>query len=112
MTKTLYVGNLAPETTEAKLQELFTTGGRDVQKVELATYKKNGKSRGFGFVELASEEEAQAALESLQGTSLDGRELKLGEATNVKKSERTPKRESDYGGGGGRFGGGGKRGRR
>ena len=110
MTKTLYVGNLAPTTTADQLRDLFSTGGREVQNVTLAKYSRTGKSRGFGFVEMASEEDAQASLASMQGTSLDGRELKLGEATNVRKSERSAKRESDFGGGGGRFGGG--RGRR
>jgi len=111
MTKTLYVGNLSPETTEQKLEDLFSGEGREVQKVTIATYTKTGKSRGFGFVELASDEQAEAALNTMKGTSLDGRELKLGEANNVRKSERKPQRESDFGGGGGRFGGG-KRGRR
>ena len=112
MTKTLYVGNLAPETTEDRLRDLFSAHGREVASVTLATYSKTGKSRGFGFVEMTSEEDAEATLAAMRGTSVDGRELKLGEATNVRKSERSPKRESDYGGGGGRFGGGGKRGRR
>ena len=113
MTKTLYVGNLAPETTEDRLRDLFATDDREVISVKLAVYSKKGKSRGFGFVELGSEEDAAAALLALQGTNVDGREIKLGEAVREKRGAPTSRDDDDYGGG--RFGsggGGGRRGRR
>ena len=53
MPKTLYVGNLAPETDETKLREHFSQNGREVANVTLSIYRKTGKSRGFGFVEMA-----------------------------------------------------------
>ena len=108
MPKTLYVGNLAPETDETKLREHFSQNGREVAKVMLSIYRKTGKSRGFGFIEMADEEAAEAALTALAGSELDGREIKVGEATGIKSSERPLARDPDIGGG--RFGGrGGKR---
>ncbi len=80
MSQTLYVGNLAPETSEAHLRGLFASHGHEVQAIKLATSGKNSKPRGFAFVELASEEDAAAALKALAGADLDGRELKIGEA--------------------------------
>ncbi len=116
MTKTLYVGNLAPEISEDRLRELFAADGREVQAVKLKTYARTGKSRGFGFVEMASEEDAAAALLALNGTEVDGRELKVGEAKSVKQAARASSSyEDDYGGGSGPYGsggGGGRRGRR
>ena len=107
MPKTLYVGNLAPETDETKLREHFSQNGREVANVTLSIYRKTGKSRGFGFVEMADEETAEAALSALAGSQLDGREIKVGEATGIKSSERPLARDPDIGG---RFGGrGGKR---
>lgn len=116
MTKTVYVGNLAPETSAESLRALFAAKGHEVQAVKLATHRKNSRPRGFGFVELASEEDAAAALTSLAGATIDGRELKVGAAVHEKHVVHSATLDDDYGGSGGRFGSrggsGGKRGRR
>ena len=115
MTKTLYVGNLGHEISADRLREVFGADGREVQDVKLATYSKSGKSRGFGFVEMASEEDAAAALLALHGANVDGRELKVGEALHEKRTAQAGSYDDDYGGGRGRFGSGGggsRRGRR
>lgn len=106
MSKTLYIGNLPREATADTLRELFTAEGREVASVKLATYSKNGKSRGFGFVEMADDEQAAAALVAHQGTVLEGREMKIGEAKD-KKIERAV--SSGYEDEGGPRGGGGNR---
>ena len=93
MTKTLYVGNLATETSEDRLREVFSADGRVVETVELATYAKKrrtlkpAKSRGFGFIQMGSEEEAAAALSALHGTEIDGRTIKVGEAIRERNPE-------------------------
>jgi RNA recognition motif-containing protein len=96
----LYVGNLSFNTTEDTLRSAFSEGGRTVKSVAILTNPETGRSRGFGFVEMGSEQEAQAAIEALDGVELDGRPLKVNEAR-----ERAP------GGGGRGFGGGGGGGR-
>lgn len=98
MTKRLYVGNLSFDTTEDTLTAAFEADGRKVSSVSIVTDRDTGRPRGFGFVEMATEEDANAAMAALDGTELDGRTLKVNEA-----KERTPR-----GGGGG--GGGGRRG--
>src|SRR5262247_1044761 len=94
----LYVGNLNFNTTEDSLRAAFSEGGRTVKSVAILTNPETGRSRGFGFVEMGSEQDAQSAIEALDGADLDGRPLKVNEAR-----ERAP------GGAGGRggFGGGG-----
>lgn len=98
----LYVGGLSYATTEAQLEEVFAAHGT-VESARVITDKFTGRSRGFGFVEMGSEAEAQKAIEALNGTELDGRSLTVNEA-------RPQKERSDFGGrrqgGGGRnFGG-------
>jgi RNA recognition motif-containing protein len=93
----LYVGNLAFSTTEAALRELFARDGRTVVEVKLVTDRDTGQPRGFGFVEMASADDAQKAIASCDGQALDGRTLKVSVA-----QERS-------GGGGGHGGGGGRR---
>ncbi len=93
----LYVGNLSFTTTEDSLRTAFSEGGRTVKSVAILTNPETGRSRGFAFVEMGSEQEAQAAIEAMDGVELDGRPLKVNEAR-----ERTP-----GGGGRGGFGGGG-----
>ena len=110
MTKTLYVGNLPHEATADSLRELFATDGREVQCVKLATYSKTGKSRGFGFVEMTTEENAEAAMAALQGTVLEGREIKIGPAKD-RKSEHTRQYENEDLGRPPGSGGGKRRGR-
>jgi RNA recognition motif-containing protein len=97
--KNLYVGNLPHSTTEAELRNLFEAHGA-VEKITLVTDRDTGRSRGFGFVEMANASEADKAIATLNGTDLGGRTLTINEAK--------PKAERPRGGGGGgrRFGGG------
>lgn len=74
MTRHVFVGNLSPQTTANRLRETFESEGRTVKTVSLVSNSK-GKARGFGFVEMASEEEAQAAIAALNGTEIDGKPL-------------------------------------
>ncbi|HET8580304.1 MAG TPA: RNA-binding protein [Nitrospiraceae bacterium] len=97
----LYVGSLPYSTTEQQLSELFAQHGT-VQSAKVITDRYTGQSRGFGFVEMATGEEAQKAIAALNGTQLGGRTLVVNEAR--------PQEKRPYGGGGG--GGGGDRGDR
>ncbi len=100
----LYVGNLSFNTTENELQELFAQAGT-VQEVSLMQDKFTGKSRGFAFVTMGSEEDAQNAISKLNGQTVEGRALTVNEAR--------PREPRPPGGGGGRGGyGGGGGGRR
>ena len=95
----LYVGNLSFNTTENELQELFAQAGT-VQEVTLMQDKFTGKSRGFAFVTMSSEEDAQNAISKLNGQTVEGRALTVNEAR--------PREQRPPGGGGGRgYGGGG-----
>ena len=96
----LYVGNLPFSATEEQIRELFGRNGRTVNEVKLVTDRETGRPRGFGFVEMGSSEEADAAARELDGYNLDGRPLKVNEARE--RSSAPP-----GGGGGGRRGGGG-----
>lgn len=95
----LYVGNLSFNTTEIAIQDLFSQYG-SVSEVMLMQDKFTGRSRGFAFVTMSSDEEAQAAINNLHGKELDGRALTINEARP--REDRPP-------GGGGGFGGGGPR---
>ena len=79
MTKNVYVGNLSFDTTQDKLQELFGAHG-EVTSVNLVTDRYTGRPRGFAFVEMATEEAANAAIAALNGQQVDGRELKVDRA--------------------------------
>src|SRR5205823_11667068 len=95
----LYVGNLSFNTTENELQELFSQAGT-VQEVSLMQDKFTGKSRGFAFVTMGSDEDAQNAISKLNGQTVEGRPLTVNEAR--------PREQRPPGGGGGRgYGGGG-----
>jgi len=95
----LYVGNLSFNTTENELQELFAQAGT-VQEVSLMQDKFTGKSRGFAFVTMSSDEDAQNAISKLNGQTVEGRALTVNEAR--------PREPRPPGGGGGRgYGGGG-----
>jgi len=100
----LYVGNLTYDTTESTIEALFATHG-SVSSVALIMDRDTGRPKGFGFVEMGSPEEAQAAKAALDGTDLGGRNIKVDVA-----KEREPRsggsRGGGYGGGGGRSGGG------
>lgn len=74
MTSNLYVGNLTFNTTSSDLQNLFAQHG-EVAKAQVITDRDTGRSRGFGFVEMASSDAAKAAVEALDGHNLDGRAL-------------------------------------
>ena len=99
----IYAGNLSYKTTEDDLKQAFEAFGT-VENVRIITDKFSGRSKGFGFVDMASDEEAKAAIEELNGKDMDGRELSVNEAR--------PKTENRGGGGGGGRGGygGGDRG--
>ena len=94
----LYVGNLPFNSTETDLQDLFGQAGT-VSEVMLIQDKFTGKSRGFAFVTMGSDEDAQNAINQLHGKSIEGRSLTVNEAR--------PREERAGGGGGGGYGGGG-----
>ncbi len=96
----LYVGNLSFSTSESQLQALFAAHGA-VASASLVMDRETGRPRGFGFVEMPNDAEAQAAMAALSGKNVDGRDLTVNEAKP---------REAGGGGGRGGFGGGGSRG--
>ena len=100
MGRKLYVGNLPYSATEQTLHETFGKCGT-VDSANLITDRDTGQSKGFGFVEMSQDSEAQKAIQELNGTTLEGREIKVNEA-----KPRAP-RGGGGGGGGGRGGGGG-----
>lgn len=79
MAKNLYVGNLSYSVTEAQLEALFAECG-PVESAKVITDRYTGRSRGFGFVEMATEEAAKEAIDSLNGKDVDGRQLRVAEA--------------------------------
>ena len=79
MTKKLFVGGLSYETTEATLKDTFSQAGT-VESAIMITDKISGRSKGFGFVEMSSEEEAQKAIEMFNGKEIDGRNVTVNEA--------------------------------
>ena len=87
----LYVGNLSFDSNEDSLRAAFAGDGRNVKEVHIVTDRDTGRPRGFAFVEMSSNEEAEAAITALDGADLDGRTIKVNEA-----KERQPR-----GGGGG-----------
>ena len=89
----VYVGNLPFSTDASQLRELFSRNDRTVTDATVITDRDTGRSRGFGFVEMSNNEEAQAVISELNGFTLEGRELTVNEAR-----ERT-----ERGGGGGGF---------
>jgi RNA recognition motif-containing protein len=101
MGKKLYVGNLSYDVDSSALEELFAAHGT-VQSAQIISDRDTGRSKGFGFVEMGSDEEAQAAIAALNGQQHGGRALTVNEAK--------PK-ENRGGGGGGGYGGGGGGGR-
>ena len=102
MSTKLYVGNLSFNTTTQDLETMFAEAGT-VQSANLIEDRETGRSRGFGFVEMSSKEEAQAAIAAFDGKEIDGRNLKVNEAKP---------REDRGGNGGGGYGGGGRGGNR
>ena len=98
MGKKLYVGNLPFSATDASINEAFSAFGT-VDSARIITDRDTGRSKGFGFVEMSSDAEAQTAIEKLNGSDLEGRNLTVNEAK--------PMEPRSGGGGGGRGGGGG-----
>jgi len=96
MGKKLYVGNLAYTISDSDLQQVFAPHGT-VQSAQVIMDRDTGRSKGFGFVEMGSDAEAQAAIQALNGSEIEGRTLTVNEAR--------PKTEGPRGGGGGGRGG-------
>jgi cold-inducible RNA-binding protein len=104
MGKKLYVGNLSYDVSSSDLEALLSAHGT-VLSAEVISDRSTGRSKGFGFVEMDSESEAQAAIAALNGQDHGGRALTVNEA-----KPRQPRSGGGYGGGGGRGGyGGGRR---
>ena len=99
MSTKLFVGNLSFNTSESNLLELFKQAG-NVTSCEIVMDKFTGKSRGFGFVQMATQEEANKAIAQFHGQDLDGRPLTVNEAR-----PREDRPRGDFGGGGGGRGG-------
>jgi RNA recognition motif-containing protein len=100
--KKLYVGNLPYQVGDAELEQLFSEFG-SVQSVQVIHDRDTGRSKGFGFVEMGSDQEAQAAIQSLHDQEVNGRRLTVNEA----KPREPRSGGGGYGGGGGGYGGGG-----
>ncbi|QOV88184.1 RNA recognition motif domain-containing protein [Humisphaera borealis] len=98
----LYVGNLSYNTSSSDLEQLFAQHGT-VQSAEIISDRDTGRSKGFGFVQMGSDDEAQAAIDALNGQEVDGRTLTV----NVAKPREDRPRGGGGGGGGGYGGGGG-----
>jgi RNA recognition motif-containing protein len=98
MGKKLYVGNLSYEVTDGDLEQLFAAHGT-VESAQVIMDRDTGRSKGFGFVEMKTDQEAQAAIAALNGQESGGRSLTVNEAR--------PREDRGGGGGGGRRGGGG-----
>ena len=96
--KNIFVGNLSFGATEDAVRSMFEAYGT-VDRVSVVTDRETGRARGFGFVEMSSDDEAERAIAALNGRELDGRALNINEAR--------PKEDRGGGGGGDRGGGGG-----
>jgi RNA recognition motif-containing protein len=105
MGKKIYVGNLGYDVTDADLQQLFAQHGA-VQSAQVISDRASGRSKGFGFVEMDNEQEAQAAISALNGKDFGGRALTVNEA---KPREERGGGRGGFGGGRGRSGGRGNR---
>lgn len=109
MATKLFVGSLAYGVTDEQLEEFFKTAG-NVVSAKVIIDRDTGRSKGFGFVEMGTEEEAKVAVDTLNGKELEGREIAVNEA----RPQQPRENRSFGGGGGGRsdYGGGGGGGRR
>src|SRR5882724_7717887 len=108
MATKLFVGNLSFNTTEGQIHDMFKQAG-NVVSCELIMDKFTGKSRGFAFVQMGTQEEANKAIAELNGKDVDGRALTVNEA---RPREERPRGDFGGGGGGGFGGGGGRGGKR
>ncbi len=84
MNKRLHVGNLSVDTTAATITEVFQRDGRKVSKVSLVMSRDPGRSRGFAFVDMESDDDALEAVKALHGSQVDGREVRITEAHGPK----------------------------
>ena len=96
MAKKVFVGNLAFSVTGTQLQKLFEPHGI-VKSVKVISDKTTGRSRGYGFVEMSSEDEARRATEALNGTQLGGRTLIVNEAHPQERRAQGPERRREHG---------------
>lgn len=110
MSTKLFVGGLAWATTDESLQQFFAQNGTVTSAVVIKD-KFTGRSKGFGFVEYATAEEAQAAIQALNGQTLDGRQIIVNEARPMEPRDNRSGGGRSFGGGGGYRGGGGGGGR-
>ena len=94
MAKKLYVGNLSYNTTEDGLRNLFSGFG-NVASAKIIFDRETGNSKGFGFIEMGSDDEASAAIAGVNGRELDGRQIRVNEAMDKPRRERS----GGYGGG-------------
>ncbi len=108
MGKKLYVGNLGYGVTDADLLKMFEAHGT-VQSAQVIMDRDAGRSKGFGFVEMGSDQEAQAAIAALSGKEMDGRALTVNEARPKTEGSRGGAGGGSRGGYGGGGGGGGRR---
>ncbi len=97
MSKKLYVGNLPYSATENSLKEMFAQFGT-VESVSVITDRYTGQSKGFGFIELANKTEADAAIDKMNGSELDGRTLKVSEAKPQAPRDRSGQGDGYAGG--------------
>ncbi len=106
MSKRLYVGNLPFSTNAEKLKELFSAYGQ-IEEATVVAFKDTGRSKGFGFVTLADDAQAEKALQEMNGKDVEGRQIKVNEAAPF-DPDKPRERRGGFGGGrgGGRFGGG------
>lgn len=88
MAKKLYVGNLPYEISDEELKQIFSEAG-NVESASIITDRNSGRSKGFGFVEMSSEEEAEKAIETLNGSDIKGRRVVVNEARPMR--ERKPR---------------------
>lgn len=94
MSSKLYVGGLPYKTTDGELQQFFAQAGQ-VASARVIIDKMTGRSRGFGFVEMSSDEDAQKAIEMFNGQEMDGRKIIVNEARPM---EERPRHEGGFGG--------------
>jgi RNA recognition motif-containing protein len=106
MGKRLYVGNLTYDVTDSALEQMFATHGT-VQSSQVCMDRDTGRSKGFGFVEMSTDQEAQSAIQALNGQQVGGRALTVNEARP--REERGGGGRGGAGGRGGFGGGGGRR---
>jgi RNA recognition motif-containing protein len=109
MGKKIYVGNLAFSVSEELLNSTFAQFGA-VDSAKIITDRETGRSKGFGFVEMASDGDADQAIEKLNGSDLNGRNMNVSEARPQEDRPRGGGGGGGRGGGGGGYGGGGGRG--